>query len=429
MDMEARGHGHGHEQFDIPVPRDGGVADLLAEASRADRRFVAVVCESVDRLARITYFGTKIEYELEQAGVALLAADEGITADAVPGLVAGPRRRRATPILTRRVKQAISEWYVVNMLELSWDGLVTHTDQGWNIGKPPYGYQVQVHKHPVPAKAADGKVKRRLVADPLRGPVVTQIFIWRATEKLSYDKIAERLNLDLDRYPPPQPILGRGRRAVGRWTAGSVREILADPKYTGHMVWNRRRRNRPERGAPGKVNAPAEWVWSGKPTHEPLTTRRLFDAGTVTGKANRGSRQGSAPNRHPDTKRTYRLRSYVICEMCGRRMYGKTRRQGREYSYFTCDVEPRRHAGAAWYSIHPKRLWVREAKLLNARRRLLRPARLRPPQAGAARPGQGRAGSSRPERRPTPSARRQDQGPGAQTSQSRQGTAVGAEHR
>jgi DNA invertase Pin-like site-specific DNA recombinase len=252
MDMEARGHGHGHEQFDIPVPRDGGVADLLAEASRADRRFVAVVCESVDRLARITYFGTKIEYELEQAGVALLAADEGITADAVPGLVAGPRRRRATPILTRRVKQAISEWYVVNMLELSWDGLVTHTDQGWNIGKPPYGYQVQVHKHPVPAKAADGKVKRRLVADPLRGPVVTQIFIWRATEKLSYDKIAERLNLDLDRYPPPQPILGRGRRAVGRWTAGSVREILANPKYTGHMVWNRRRRNRPERARPGR---------------------------------------------------------------------------------------------------------------------------------------------------------------------------------
>jgi hypothetical protein len=26
------------------------------------------------------------------------------------------------------------------MLELSWDGFCTHTEQGWNIGKPCYGY-------------------------------------------------------------------------------------------------------------------------------------------------------------------------------------------------------------------------------------------------------------------------------------------------
>lgn len=32
MDLDKRGRGHAHEQFDIPVPRDGGLADLLAEA-------------------------------------------------------------------------------------------------------------------------------------------------------------------------------------------------------------------------------------------------------------------------------------------------------------------------------------------------------------------------------------------------------------
>jgi hypothetical protein len=52
MDLDQRGHGTAHEEFDIPVPRDGGIADLLAEAKRPDRRFVAVVCESVDRLAQ-----------------------------------------------------------------------------------------------------------------------------------------------------------------------------------------------------------------------------------------------------------------------------------------------------------------------------------------------------------------------------------------
>jgi hypothetical protein len=29
-----------------------------------------VVCESIERIARVTYFSTEIEYELEQAGVA-----------------------------------------------------------------------------------------------------------------------------------------------------------------------------------------------------------------------------------------------------------------------------------------------------------------------------------------------------------------------
>lgn len=75
---QERGRCVGDGGVQLPLPRDGGLVDLLAEAQRPDRRFVAVVCESIERIARITYLSTKIEYELEQAGVALLAADEGI---------------------------------------------------------------------------------------------------------------------------------------------------------------------------------------------------------------------------------------------------------------------------------------------------------------------------------------------------------------
>jgi hypothetical protein len=75
-DLADRGKGDAHEAFDIPTSRDGGIQDLLAEAKRPDRRFVAVICESVERVARRTYFGAKVEHELEQAGVMLLAADE-----------------------------------------------------------------------------------------------------------------------------------------------------------------------------------------------------------------------------------------------------------------------------------------------------------------------------------------------------------------
>lgn len=67
----------------LPIARDGGIADMLEEAKRPNRRFVAVACESIERVARVSYFSTKIEYELAQVGVALLAADEGIKSDAV----------------------------------------------------------------------------------------------------------------------------------------------------------------------------------------------------------------------------------------------------------------------------------------------------------------------------------------------------------
>jgi site-specific DNA recombinase len=360
--MDLRGHGHDHEQFDIPIPRDGGIADLLAEAHQPDRRFVAVVCESIDRVARITYFGTKIEYELEQAGVALLAADEGIDPAAVSALADGAVPvKRATPTLTRRVKQAIAEWYVLNMLELSWGGFKAHTDQGYNIGKPPYGYQAERLRHPVKAKAQEGKVKHRLIPDPVRGPAVTQIFTWRALERLSYQQIADRLNTDPDRYPPPDPILGEGRRRVGAWTYGSVREVLDNPKHTGYMVWNRRKNPRPKRGVAGRVNPPSQWVWSQRPTHEPLVTRALFDAASTVGRFRQGSRPESGPNAHPQTARTYPLRSYLLCDLCSRRMYGSTRKT---YTYYRCEINERNHAHQPWYPTHPANILVRGDVLL-----------------------------------------------------------------
>ncbi len=355
---EQRGHGTNHEHFDIPIPRDGGIADLLAEAKRPDRRFVAVVCESIDRISRITYASTKIEHELEQAGVALLASDEGIDPSTMAALADGIRPvKGATSTLTRRVKQAIAEWYVLNMLELSWGGFKTHTDQGYNIGKPPYGYLADRLKHPVKAKAQMGKVKHRLVPDPVRGPVVTQVFLWRALERLSYQKIADRLNVDLDRYPPPEPILGEGRRCVGAWTYGSVREVLDNPKHTGHMVWNRRKNPRKDRGVRGRVNPPSQWVWSGRATHEPLVTRDLFDAASTVGRFRQGSRPDPGANTHPQTARTYLLRSYLICDLCGRRMYGSTRRK---HTYYRCEINQKNHGHLPWYPTHPTNLLLRE---------------------------------------------------------------------
>lgn len=357
--VERRGTSSAHEQFDIPIPRDGSVADLLAEAQRPDRRFVAVVCESIERVARTTYFSTKIEHELEQAGVALLAADEGIDASAVRSANQSIAPfRRATPTLTRRIKQAISEWYVLNMLELSWGGTKAHTDQGFNIGKPPYGYLASRIRHPVKNKAEQGKFKHRLVADPIRGPVVTQIFLWRALDRLGYRSIADRLNQNPELYPPPDPIVSENRRRVGAWTASSVREILDNPKYVGYMVWNRRKRPRPERGVPGRVNPPSAWVWSSAPTHEHLTTKEIFTAASAAARYRQGSRP-DAPR--TDAKHTYLLRSYLRCALCGRRAWGHT---VRSCTYYRCTPDPKNHAHLPWYPSHPAHVVIREDKLL-----------------------------------------------------------------
>lgn len=345
-ELRERGNSLAHQQFQIPIPRDGSVADLLDEAQRPDRRFAAVICESIERVARRTYFGTKIEYELEQAGVALCAADEPI--------VTGPRAKRATPTLTRRVKQAVSEWYVLQMLELSWDGFIEHVSQGWNVGKPPYGYLAEKVPHPVPARRAEGRTKHRLVPDASRAPAVTYIFQLRGLDKLGYDAIADRLNLDPVAYPPPQPT--RPDMALHRWSGSAVREILRNPKYTGYQVWNRRATSKG-----GCYNDPKDWVWSPQPTHEPLVSKELFDVASTVARKRQGSRTTHGPNSHPATRRSYVLRSYVICEICDRRMFGKNRHK---ISYYACQVDPNEHRDRPWFRDHPKSLWVREEFLI-----------------------------------------------------------------
>ncbi|WP_214411085.1 hypothetical protein [Sphaerisporangium fuscum] len=55
--LEDRGHSTAHERFNIPIPRDGGIQDLLAEAERSNRRFDAVICESIDRVADLHLAG------------------------------------------------------------------------------------------------------------------------------------------------------------------------------------------------------------------------------------------------------------------------------------------------------------------------------------------------------------------------------------
>ncbi|USX56226.1 recombinase family protein [Lentzea sp. HUAS12] len=358
MELDQRGHGTGYEKFDIPIARDGGIADLLDESQHSSRRFDVVICESTARVARRMYEGLSVERVLDKGGVPLFAWNEPIKLDG----------GRAQLVLQRRINQAVAEYEVLNTLEQSWGGLCTHVREGWNIGKPLYGYKGKTYRHPNPAKAEKGLTKTRLEPDGTRAATVTQIATWRYYEGLGYGAIADRLNADLATYPPPEP--PNKERARGTWCKSSVCAVLSNPKYTGYQVFNRRA----TRSKQGKTNPPSHWVWSSEPAHEPLIPKWMFDEIAVSSKAKRGSRSGSTFSSHPQAKRTYALRGMVFCS-CGRRMFGNQRRG---LVYYMCWP---RNNNRGRIGLHPpgiEAVYIREEAILRATASLLAEQLFRP---------------------------------------------------
>jgi hypothetical protein len=209
-------------------------------------------------------------------------------------------------------------------------GLLEHSEAGWNIGPAPYGYTAARIPHPDPALASLGRTKSRLILDPARAPVVTQIFTWRAGTRLAVTTIAARLNADPRRYPPP---------AGGLWTAQGVAVMLRNPKYTGHMVYGRMSK----RGGSGKRPVPPEqWTWSPEPAHPPLVSRATWEAAQRVAGERGNVRDSETPG--VVRGRRYILRGRVRCRICRRRMCGSWSRSSRTaeavYIYYKCPYNP-----------------------------------------------------------------------------------------
>ncbi|MGI9004932.1 MAG: recombinase family protein [Streptosporangiaceae bacterium] len=346
LDLEARGHGTGHEHVDTGVPRDGGLAALLAEAGSPSPRFAAVMCVDIERSGRDTFNALRLEKKLGAAGIPLLAADEPID-------VAG---MNATTILVRRVKQGIAEWYRFQLKEKAWAGFTEHALDGYNIGHPPYGYAAHRIPHPNPVKAAQGATKTRLMTDPDKAAVVKQIYAWRVTDRLGCTTIAARLNTDPLKYPPP------GR--AGCWQVSVLARILANPKYTGHMAYGR---TRTLAGQRGRNVPPDQWLWSPEPAHPAIIARPMWDAAQTAGRDHGTSRDNTGLSAHPAAKRTYTLRGLIRCRECQRRMTGHTKRPQRQdggTTYYACPHDPANPRHAQTSPGHPVSVLVREDILM-----------------------------------------------------------------
>jgi site-specific DNA recombinase len=358
--------GSGADASEVAVPREGGLTDLL-EAAANGRPFDAVIVESIDRLSRMTADATHIERQLEDRDVALFAADEPMTAN-------------ATAILTRRVKQGVAEWYVRDLIEKSRRGMEESARQGWHTGGPvPYGYQLEAHPHPNAHKAREGKKKHRLVPDPVRGPIVAMIFEDYCVRGMGLGETCDKLNRDLDRYPPPKRNRNDEMPLRQTWSRSQIQAMLRNPKYTGYNVWGRhdKRRGRP-------FQRPREqWVWSPAPVHEPLVPKELFEL--VEERARRNEVRGEnrpldyAQRRGRRNGRFYVLRGRVRCALCGRRMEGTHQRN---INWYRCRFEANRGNVAADVAGHPRALQIKEELILDELfefmgRRVFGPERLR----------------------------------------------------
>ena len=137
------------------------------------------------------------------------------------------------------------------------------------------------------------------------------------------------------RRPPCTRIPSRPRPCAGSTSGGSGNASATRPSPTG-----------------------SDWVWSSQPTHDALIHLDTYIAAQDVIKHRTRSRTAPGHNSHPQTKRSYRLRSYLFCDLCGRRMFGKSRRQR---PYYACAPK----TGQRVPDGHPGSLWIAEDALLD----------------------------------------------------------------
>jgi DNA invertase Pin-like site-specific DNA recombinase len=327
----------------LPLPRDGGLRELLAAGGNRPRPFDRVIVESISRLSRNSGVTFRIEDELLQLGVRLCAADE-------------PLEENFGTIVLRHVNVGIARGYHHELMVKSREGLETSVRQGWHAGGIAlYGYVLAVHPHPNPRKAARGLRKRTLEPDPVRAPVVRHIYDLYLSGGLGVTQIADRLNESTDRFPPPTSV--DPARSLNRWSRTSVWEVLHNPKYTGYQVWNRRARKKDR----NRVNPPGSWVWSEEPAHAAIVSREEYDAVHHRAAHNMRSRQGDRPAEAANGRgrAVYLYRGRLRCGLCGQRMWGNHRRNS---TYYSCQPKGR----AATIYDHPANVYLNEKRLNTA---------------------------------------------------------------
>lgn len=339
----------------IPWQRRPQASALLAELRDPERGFEAVVIGEPHRAFYGNQYGLTFPV-FEHFGVPLWVPEVGgpidpaneahdLVMSVFGGMSKGERNRIKIRVRTAMSAQAQMEGRFLG-------------------GRPPYGYRLgDAGPHPNPAKAADGRRLHRLELDPVAAPVVARIFAEFLT---GHGLFAIAEGLTRDGIPSPSAHdPERNRHRVGiAWSKSAVRAILTNPRYTGHQVWNRQRKDEVlldvddvGLGHTTKLrwNTEEQWVWSDAVAHPPIVSPEDFQAAQETLSA-RGGRQTDKTVRR--TRQPYQLRGLLFCGLCERRMQGHW---SNEAPYYRCRF-PQEYA-LANHVMHPRNVYLREADI------------------------------------------------------------------
>lgn len=166
----------------------------------------------------------------------------------------------------RQINSLVNEWYCEELSENIRSVLRKKMELGQFLGNyAPYGYEKDsVDRHRLVILEGEAQVVRYIAKLYLSG--------------LSCKKVAEKLTRE-NIPTPTQEKQGRGqdlgRKPCTHWGAGTVRKILINPVYIGHMIQGKEQKISYK--SKKTVEVPKEsWVMV-KNTHAPILSDKVFE--------------------------------------------------------------------------------------------------------------------------------------------------------
>lgn len=187
---------------------------LLTDAKQ--KKFTVILCKTQSRFTRNAATAEKYLHELFPLwGIRFVTVIDGVD-------TASRANKKA-----RQINSLVNEWYSEELSENIRAVLRRKMEAGQFLGNyAPYGYR------------KDSACRHHLVVDAQTAPVVEKIYDLYLSG-LSCKMIGERLTAE--GIPTPSEIKRArgedlGRRHAAAWSKGTIRKILQNPVYLGHMV-------------------------------------------------------------------------------------------------------------------------------------------------------------------------------------------------
>jgi site-specific DNA recombinase len=293
----------------LPWARRPQAAALLAAMADPDRGFDAIVVGEYER----AFYGSQYSLMaplLEHYGVQLWMPEAGGPVD-----FHGEDHEQAMVMLGVRSKREITRTRIRVRTAMA----AQTREQGRYLGgRPPYGPAGRRRAAPQPGARSMGTARQA----PGAGPAD------RAQRDVDLHATAGRLQHRADhpgaeRRGHPVPLGGRPRAQRPPQRAGVDPDhgaaILANPRYTGHQVWNRQPTAMdlidPANTGLGhrqvqRWGLPDGWVISARPAHPALVSEEDF----IAAHGIRAARENTG------AERRYRLAGLLRCGICKRRL-------------------------------------------------------------------------------------------------------------